>query len=53
MTLLVETHHHVDEQSEHEEGDNDANDGDEVWNDVICSMIGVAAFWKAICQGDG
>ena len=24
-----------------------------VWNDVICSIIGVAAFWKVICQGDG
>ncbi len=24
-----------------------------VWKEVICSMIGVAAFWKVICQGDG
>ncbi len=24
-----------------------------VWNEVICSMIGVAAFWKVICQGEG
>ena len=53
MALLVETHHHVDEQPEHKEAITDDDDRDEGVERVICSMIGVAAFWKLICQGDG